>query len=340
VSSTEGLILSGSISQSNFLGSGNNVAIIVNTGKINRVISFSYTNPYFTPDGVSQGFDVYNRRVDSTSTSVTPYKSESYGAAVRIGLPIGEKQSLGFGLGVDQTSITAFTSSAQTIQNFVANYGETNLTIPVTASWIMDGKDSFLFPTNGWYQKASAEVAVPGGDLTFYRLSYQLQRYIPLTRAFTLMLNGDVGYGDGYSDTIDLPFYKNFYAGGVATVRGYKAGSLGPRDPLNPDARLGGNRRLVANAELLWGVPGMDKSLRLGWFFDAGWVWGNEIDPVTGRILNTYEPVDFGDLRYSTGLSLSWLSPFGPLKLVFAQPINKQSGDRTEAFQFQVGTTF
>ncbi|NJD25499.1 MAG: outer membrane protein assembly factor BamA [Betaproteobacteria bacterium] len=340
LSSTEGLILSGSISQSNFLGSGNNVAIIVNTGKINRVISFSYTNPYFTADGISQGFDLYNRRVDSTSTSVTPYKSESYGAGVRIGVPIGEKQSLGFGLGIDQTSITAFTSSAQTIQNFVATYGETNLTIPVTASWIMDGKDSFLFPTTGWFQKATAEVAVPGGDLTFYRLSYQLQRYVPLSRAFTLMLNGDVGYGDGYSDTIGLPFYKNFYAGGVATVRGYKAGSLGPRDPLNPDARLGGNRRFVANAELLWGVPGMDKSLRLGWFVDAGWVWGNEVDPVTGQILNTYQPVDFGDLRYSTGLSLSWLSPFGPLKLVFAQPINKQSGDRTEAFQFQVGTTF
>ncbi|MGB8544237.1 MAG: outer membrane protein assembly factor BamA, partial [Azonexus sp.] len=242
LSSTEGIVLSGSIAQNNFLGSGNNVAIAVNSGKINQLYSFSYTNPYFTVDGISQGFDLYHRNVDTTvsTTSVTPYKSSSNGAVARFGFPIGEKQSLSFGLGVDETKITAFrgSSSPQTIQFVEQNGGDplssepttTNMTIPVTANWVSDGKDSFLFPTTGWYQKASLEVAVPGGDLTFYRASYQLQRYFAMSRAFTLMLNGEVGYANSYGDTVALPFYKNFYAGGVNTVRGFKAGSLGPQD--------------------------------------------------------------------------------------------------------------
>lgn len=336
LSSTEGLVLSGSISQSNFVGSGNNVAIQVNTSKLNRVISFSYTNPYFTVDGISQGFDIYHRRIDTTQSSLTalaPYKTESTGANIRFGFPIGEKQSLSFGGGVDYTTIDLVSDSPQQYKDFVATTAgpgattTSNLTLPLTANWISDGKDSFLMPTSGWYQKAGLEVAIPGGDLTFYRASYQLQRYQPLTRSFTLMLNGDIGYADGYGDS-ELPFYKNFYAGGVNTVRGFKAGSLGPRDPANPDYRLGGNRRVVGNAELLWNVPGMEKSLRMGWFVDTGWVWGAGQD------------LDFGDLRYSTGLSLSWISPLGPLKFSFAQPLNKQDGDRVERFQFQLGTTF
>ncbi|MGB8239675.1 MAG: outer membrane protein assembly factor BamA, partial [Azonexus sp.] len=276
LSSTEGIVLSGSIAQNNFLGSGNNVAIAVNSGKINQLYSFSYTNPYFTVDGISQGFDLYHRNVDTTvsTTSVTPYKSSSNGAVARFGFPIGEKQSLSFGLGVDETKITAFrgSSSPQTIQFVEQNGGDplssepttTNMTIPVTANWVSDGKDSFLFPTTGWYQKASLEVAVPGGDLTFYRASYQLQRYFAMSRAFTLMLNGEVGYANSYGDTVALPFYKNFYAGGVNTVRGFKAGSLGPQDIYGN--ALGGNERFIGQAELLWGVPGMEKNIRLGWF--------------------------------------------------------------------------
>ncbi|MGB8250458.1 MAG: outer membrane protein assembly factor BamA, partial [Azonexus sp.] len=285
LSSTEGIVLSGSIAQNNFLGSGNNVAIAVNSGKINQLYSFSYTNPYFTVDGISQGFDLYHRNVDTTvsTTSVTPYKSSSNGAVARFGFPIGEKQSLSFGLGVDETKITAFrgSSSPQTIQFVEQNGGDplssepttTNMTIPVTANWVSDGKDSFLFPTTGWYQKASLEVAVPGGDLTFYRASYQLQRYFAMSRAFTLMLNGEVGYANSYGDTVALPFYKNFYAGGVNTVRGFKAVSLGPQDIYGN--ALGGNERFIGQAELLWGVPGMEKNIRLGWFVDVGQVWAS-----------------------------------------------------------------
>lgn len=326
LSSTEGIVLSGSIAQNNFMGSGNNVAIQVNTGKINTVYSFSYTNPYFTKDGVSQGFDVYNRKVDSTSTAVAPYKTESLGGGLRFGFPISEKESLSFGVGLDSTTITTVSESPQRYKDFVNTFGSTNMTIPVSINWVSDGKDSFLFPTRGIYQKAGLEVAIPGGDLTFYRTSYQLQYYYPLSKTFTLLLNGDVGYASGYGDTTSLPFYKNFYAGGVNTVRGYKAGSLGPKDT-NGDS-LGGTRRVIGNAEMLWGVPGMEKSLRMGLFFDAGQVYGQG------------QNVSMGDLRYSTGISMAWISPIGPLKFSFGQALNKQEGDKPESFQFQLGTTF
>jgi outer membrane protein insertion porin family len=326
LSSTEGVVLSGSIAQNNFMGSGNNVGIQVNTGKINTVYSFSYTNPYFTKDGVSQGFDVYHRKVDSTRTSVAPYQTASTGGGLRFGFPLNEKESLSFGVGLDTTTITTVTDSPQRYKDFVNTFGETNLTIPVSVNWISDGKNSFLFPTSGTFQKAGLEVAIPGGDLTFYRASYQLQQYFPLSKTFTLLLNGDIGYAGGYGDTTSLPFYKNFYAGGVNTVRGYKAGSLGPKDT-NGDS-LGGTRRVIGNAEMLWAIPGMETSLRMGLFFDAGQVYGQG------------QNISISDLRYSTGISMAWISPVGPLKFSFGQSLNKQEGDKPESFQFQLGTTF
>jgi len=326
LSSTEGVVLSGSIAQNNFMGSGNNVAIQVNTGKINRTYSFSYTNPYFTKDGVSQGFDLYHRNIDSSSTAVSPYKSSSLGGGLRFGFPISEKESLSFGIGLDTTTITIMDASPLRYKEFVNEFGETNMTIPASMNWISDGKDSYLFPTTGVFQKAGLEVAIPGGDLTFYRASYQLQTYYPISKVFVLMLNGDVGYAGGYGDTTSLPFYKNFYVGGVNTVRGYKAGSLGPKD-INGDS-LGGSRRFVGNAELLFGLPGMEKSMRMGIFFDAGQVYGQG------------QNMSISDLRYSTGVSMSWISPIGPLKFSFARALNAQESDKPESFQFQLGTTF
>ena len=327
-SSTDKVIFSGSIAQNNFLGSGNNVGIQVNTAKRYRTYVFSFTNPYFTPDGVSQGFDIYHRTVDTTSTAVAPYKSESTGGGIRFGFPIGEKESLGFGLGADTTTITTYDDSPKYYKDFVKEFGNTNVSVPVTINWTSDGKDSYFFPTSGTFQKAGIEIAVPGGDLTYYRATYQLQHFIPLNKKFTLMLNGEVGYADGYADK-SLPFYKNFYAGGVNSVRGYKAGSLGPVDTDNGNEyRVGGNTRVIGNAELFWGVPGMEKSLRMGLFFDAGQVFAK------------YETPSTSNLRYSTGLSAAWISPVGPLKFSVAVPLNKEDGDKTETFQFQLGNTF
>lgn len=328
-SSTDKVILSGAISQNNFLGSGNNVAIQVNSAKSYRTYVFSYTNPYFTTDGVSQGFDVYHRTVNTSSTALAYYTSASTGGSIRFGFPIGEKESLGFGVGLDSTNITTYDDSPQYYKDFVKEFGNRNLSIPLSVNWASDGKDSYLFPTRGTVQKAGVEVAAPGGDLTYYRLNYQLQQYIPLNSKFTLMLNGEVGYADGYGGN-GLPFYKNFYAGGVNSVRGYKASSLGPvtTSTDGSEYRIGGNRRVIGNAELLWGFPGMEKSFRMGLFFDAGQVYGKG------------EKMSLSDLRYSTGLSASWISPIGPLKFSYGMPLNKQDNDKTESFQFQLGTTF
>lgn len=327
-SSTDKVILSGSISQNNFMGSGNNVAIQVNSAKTYRTYAFSYTNPYFTPDGISQGFDIYHRTIDTSSTSIAPYRSASTGAGIRFGFPIGEKESFGVGLGVDSTSITTFDNSPSYYTAFVNKFGKTNLSIPITVSWASDSKDSYFFPTRGTFQKAGVEFGAPGGDLKYYKLSYQLQHFIPLNSKFTLMLNGEAGYAAGYGG-MDLPFFKNFYAGGVGSVRGYKASSLGSvQNDGSNTYHLGGNRKVLGNVELLWSVPGMEKTFRMGWFVDGGWVYAEN------------EKFDLGELRYSTGLSAAWISPMGPLKFSLGRPLNKKEGDTSELFQFQLGTTF
>ncbi len=334
MSSTEKLVLSGSISQTNFMGSGNSVSIQVNSSKLNTVYAFSYTNPYFTPDGISQGFDVYQRNVDATVLSTLgAYKTASLGGGIRFGFPLSEKESVSFGLGVDQTDIKVYDNSPTRYIDFVNKFGGTNIAFPLSVGWVSDGKDSYFFPTAGRVHRAGIELAVPGGDLTYYRATYQLQQYFPLNKDFTLFLNGEVGYANGYGGK-DLPFYKNFYAGGIGSVRGYKTSSLGPvgRDAVTgSDYRLGGTKKVVANAELLWSLSGMDKSFRMGWFFDAGQIYGK-----TDNAVNEYD----SSLRYSTGVTASWLSPVGPLKFSVGRPLAKKESDQTETFQFQMGTTF
>jgi outer membrane protein insertion porin family len=329
----EKLMLSGGISQDNIFGSGKNLSLGLNTSKLNRNISVSYTDPYFTMDGISQGFDLYHRRFDPSHTTLDlgDYKTASTGVGIRFGFPISEREYIGLGVTLDHTKIDVFDDvSPQRYIDFVRDYGKSNISIPISASWTSDSKDSYIFPTRGAYQRIGLEVSLPGGDLKYWKLSYKYQRFFPLSRSFTLMLNTDLGIGDGYGNQKGLPFYKNFYAGGIDSVRGYASASLGPADERYEDERLGGNRKVVANAEILWGIPGYDKSMRMGWFFDAGQVYG------TGRKNSNYD----SSMRMSTGFSLSWMSPVGPLKISIAAPLNKKSGDDTETFQFQLGSTF
>lgn len=326
-SSTDKVILSGSISQNNFMGSGNNVGLQVNTSKSNRAYSVSYTNPYFTLDGVSQGFDIYHRTLDTSSTDTAYYKSKSTGGGIRFGFPIDEYQTFSFGLAADTTTISVYDESPTYYKNYVAEFGKTNISIPLTLSWTKDTKDSYFFPTKGTYQRASFEVGLPGGDLTYWRYNYQVQHFLPLSKRFTLMLNADLGVADGYRDK-KLPFFKNYYAGGVNSVRGYKTSTLGTSGTLDDGDHIGGNRKIVGNAELLWSLPGFEKSARVGLFFDAGQVYASS------------DKLDLGDLRYSTGVTAAWLSPIGPLKFSVGTPLNKGDDDERETFQFQLGTTF
>lgn len=331
-SSSEKLILSGSIAQSNLFGSGKFLSLQVNTGKLNRTLGLSYTNPYFTVDGISQGFDAYHRNVNPTSLSYN-YKTSSTGGGIRFGFPIAEKENISFGLGIDSTSVTVFENSPQRYKDHVAEFGKSNVSLPATVGWASDTKDSAIYPTRGAISRAGIEVSIPGADLAYYRGTLQHQRYFPITKNVTLMLNGELGYANGLRGQ-KLPFFKNFYAGGIGSVRGYDTSSLGPRDTLPDgtfsDERQGGNRRAIFNAELLFPIPGfgVDKSVRVGGFFDAGQVWGKS------------EKMAMGDLRASVGVAAVWTSPFGPLKFSVAQPLNSTESDKLERFQFQMGSTF
>ncbi len=322
--SGEGVTLSGSIAQQNIFGSGKFVAIQVNTSRINTTYALSYTNPYFTVDGVSQGFDVYSREIDGTRGNVGRYITKTLGGGVRFGVPVTERDTITYGLAYENTEITTFADSPLIYTDYVNTFGNENDAIVGTAGWVRDGRDSLIYPTKGTLQRAFGEIGLPGGSLEYLKTNYQYQRYFPLTRDYTLMLNGEVGYGDGSKDK-PLPFFKNFYAGGVNSVRGYRSASIGPKDS-NGDAR-GGSHRLLGNTEFLFPFPGLqnDRSVRLSAFFDAG------------MIADKY---DMDAFRYSTGLGLFWSSPFGPLKISLATPLNADTGDRKQAFQFTFGGAF
>ncbi|MFN6961695.1 MAG: BamA/TamA family outer membrane protein, partial [Rhodocyclaceae bacterium] len=302
-----------------------------NTSKINKLYSFSYTDPYYTIDGISRGFDVYMRDTDTAKlNTIATYATKSLGGGIRYGFPIGEDDTINFGLAVDSTEIKTTSYTTPTIQKFIDSHGKRFSGVIGTLGWAKNTLDSIIYPMSGYNARVSGEVGM-GGSLRYYRTNFQYQRFFPIGREYTLMLNGEYGHAGGIGGK-PLPFYKYYYAGGVGSVRGFKAGSLGPLDPnaTDTDQRLGGDRRLVANAEFLFPMPGSgkDKSFRLGAFVDAGWVWG------------VGEQFKVADLRYSAGLSLSWASPVGPLKFSLAQPLNRKEGDKTQRLQFQLGTVF
>ena len=333
-SSSEGLVLSGSVSQSNVFGTGNRLSAQINSGSVNKVYSLSFTNPYYTIDGISLGYDLYRRDIDATDLdNVGDYKTSTYGAGVRFGLPVNERDFISFGLTYEQTSLTTNPSSPTIYQLFEQEFGSDNDTLRLDTSWARDTRNSYLFPTKGQLQRVAAEVGTPLGSLQYYKLSFQHQQFLPLSKRFTLMLNGEVGIGGGLSGK-PLPFFKNFYAGGNSSVRGFKNGTLGPKDQ-NDDA-LGGDKRIIGNAELFFPLPGLkdDQSLRMSAFVDAGATFGPNDDQ--GR----YKDFAFGDLRYSAGIAVLWVSPLGPLKFSLAQPLASKTGDQEEMFQFTLGNTF
>jgi len=325
ISSAEGFVLSGSVSQANVFGTGKYLSAAVSSGRINQVYSLSYLNPYWTVDGVSAGFDVYKRKIDATNTSVSPYKTDTYGGGVKFGYPLSEISSISFALAAENVNTTIYGNSSPSYQQFVETFGDHYRYAFGTVGWARDTRDSLILPREGALSRVSAELGV--GDLKYYRLKYEQQWLYPLSRTYTLFLNGELGYGGGYSG-LPLPFFKNFYAGGPGSVRGYKPFTLGPQD-INGDP-VGGDRKIVGNIEVLFPVPGAenDKSLRLGVFADGGQVFGQG------------ESLDISAFRYSAGISIFWSSPFGPLRLSAAQPLNDKPGDRIQRLQFQFGTGF
>lgn len=333
LSSSEGVVFGVTVNQNNFLGTGNRVTAQVNTGKINTTYSLSYTDPYFTPDGVSRGFDVYRRDVDTSSiSSVGTYATSSYGAGVRFGIPLNERDGFNFGLAGDFTTVDLSSQSPKQYIDFCGNTkGCSSDSIVASAGWTHDSRDSVQYTTTGVLQRLSGEVSLPVLDLQYYKVNYKHAWYTPISKDFTFSLNGEIGYADSYGNE-KYPFFKNFFMGGVGSVRGYNNGSLGPRDfdPITgEDFAVGGTKSLLGNAELYFPVPGINsKQFRLSVFADAGNVYAKN------------EAYNLSDLRYSTGLGISWFSPFGPLKLVFAKALNSKPGDDTQVLQFQLGQQF
>ena len=339
-SSSEALTFSGQVSQQNLFGSGKHLSFQISTSKSNQVYSISHTDPYFTVDGVSQGFDAYIRNVDTSSLSTSNYSTSSAGGGMRWGVPIGEDDYVNLGVSYDHTTIDNLLgtgASAQTIK-YVLDNGKTTNTWLASVGWQKDERDSLIMPTSGKMRKAVLEVAVPGSTVTYYRGSYQHLQFFPLIERgkLTLALNGEVGVARGYSGK-DLPFFKNYYAGGIGSVRGFESNTLGPRDPLSNDA-VGGDTRVIGNAELLFPVPGMgmDKSVRMSVFVDAGNVWG----PNIWNGVDYGTKFDLGDLRYSVGLAVAWNSPMGPLKFSYGNPLNTTKDDKIQRLQFQMGSAF
>lgn len=326
-SSSEKLVLSGAVQQQNLFGSGKHVGVQVSTSKSNKVYSLSHTDPYHTIDGVSRGFDVYTRSTDTSSLAVGAFGADAIGGGVRYGIPIGEDDSIQLGLAADRTTLKVDANSPWRYRNYVTSFGATNTSVLGTFGWANDKRDSLLYPTAGSYQRAVLELALPGSTSTYYRSTYQYQTFLPLAKRVSLMLNGEVSGAKTFGNK-ELPFFKNYYAGGIGSVRGFESSSLGPRDVAGEV--LGGNSRLIGNAELFVPMPGvgLDKSVRLSAFVDAGNVWGY------GTKLS------LGDMRYSGGIALSWNSPVGPLKFSLAKPLNKKPEDKTEVIQFQMGSVF
>ena len=325
-SSAEKVSVSFAIKQENVFGSGNYLGVDVNTSKYRRTLVFSTTDPYFTQDGISRTFDVYYRTAKPYEDQGGNYELVTAGTSVRLGVPFSETDTVFFGGGVEQTRIKAGTNIPAAYLAYAQQFGETSLSVPLTIGWSRDDRDSALAPNSGRYQRLNSEWSV-AGDARYVRANYQYQQYIPLNKQFTIAFNGELGLGKGMNGR-PFPVFKNFYSGGLGSVRGFDQGTLGPRDVTG--ASLGGPKKITLNAELIAPFPGAgnDRTLRWFTFVDAGNVYGED------------ESWELGDMRVSAGLGLSWISPLGPLRIAIAQPVRKFAGDKIQKLQFQIGTSF
>jgi outer membrane protein insertion porin family len=328
-SSADKLAFNASVKQENVFGSGNYLGIEFNTSKSARSLVLSTVDPYFTDDGISRAIDVFYRTTRPLNSQGEDYQLVTPGAAIRFGVPFSELDTVFVGIGVERTTIKGANALPENFFRQRALFGDSSTSIPLTLGWQRDGRDSALVPNDGRYQRLNLEWGI-GGDTRYLRSNYQYQQYFPLSKRFTLGLNGEFGYGRGLGGRA-YPIYKNFYGGGLGTVRAFDQNSLGPIDVTG--AYIGGNRRLNLNAELYVPFPGTgnDRTLRIFGYTDAGNVW---------REGESMADTEANPIRVSAGVGLSWVSPVGPLKLSWGVPLRYARTDRIQRFQFQIGTAF
>ena len=326
-SSTEKVALSFGIRQENAFGSGNYLATEINTSRYNRTIVVSTTDPYYTAEGISRTIDVFHRTTRPYLGDLNAYSLVSSGAGMRFGVPFSEIDTVYFGANLEQTSIRPGNNLPNAYVEYMQQFGYTSNSLPLTVGWARDGRDSALVPTRGMLQRFNADLSM-AGDARYVRTNYQIQQYTPLTKKYTLALNADLGWGQGLSDR-PYPLFKNYFVGGLGSVRGFQQSTLGPSDSTN-SLYLGGPKKIVLNAEMLAPFPGAgnDRTLRLFAFTDVGRAFGEN------------EKISFSELRSSYGIGLSWISPMGPLRFSYAMPMRRQVADKIQRLQFQIGTSF
>ena len=324
-SSTDSLVLTASVNQQNFFGTGKSLGLNINTGKTQRTLVLNSTDPYFTQDGVSRSFDAFYRRLNAIDLNLGDYVLTTSGVGLRFGLPYTEIDRITFGVAYESNDIQLGANPPSQYVDYVAAYGPNSWAVLGVLGWTRDNRDSSITPTRGSITTAAMDFTFPVGDLRYVRAGLLHQHYFPLTKDYTLALSGDVAKGWSPSGYL-YPIFKNYYVGGIGSVRGFEPNSLGPTN--SAGTPIGGQAKIVGSAEFLFPLPGSgnDRSIRLFGFTDVGNVFTDRIE--------------LSELRASAGVGLSWLSPLGPLKLSLGWPIRREPTDKLQKFQFQIGTGF
>ena len=325
-----GALVNVSVTQENLFGSGNSASFTFNNSSSQKEFGVSYTDPYFTPEGISRRLFAHYKETEGTELNIADYTTDVTGAGVNFGIPLNEYDRFHVGISAEAIDFAPGSSASEEVRAFEAESGGDYVELLGTARWSRDSRDRRILPTRGGHTSAMAEAALPGSGLRYYRTRLSHQRFFPITEDWTLMAEAEAGYGDGYGGTESLPLTSHFFAGGARSVRGFRSNSLGPREKPPSDRPLGGDLLTLGRAELIVPLPFVDKStqFRLTSFLDAGNVFASTSD------------FDVGELRYSTGFSTIWFAGIGIIMTSWAFPLNDEEGDEVQRFQFTIGTTF
>jgi outer membrane protein insertion porin family len=336
-SEDQGALFNLGLTNDNIFGTGNRLGITFNNNKAQEKYEFSYENPYYTPDGISRGFSISYTQTDAEEAAFSDYLLDQIKGSVNYSIPLSEYNKIRFSFGIERSDVTLSVFSSAEIFDFVRANNEKyeNVAFPegdvyenifASMSFSKDSRNRLIFPEKGVVNSVGVELF--SGDLDYYKSFYRHQSLFPLAEKVTLSFKGNLGYGQPYNDTTDLPFFEKYRAGGVRTVRGYDYNSLGPLDSLNDS--FGGNFQVITNTEILFQIDALGgaDSFRLGLYFDAGNVFADTND------------FDADELRASIGISAKWFTAVGPIELSYANPINNEPGDDTKNFQFSLGAPF
>ncbi len=324
---SDGLFLLAEVHRGNLFGTGRELNVAAEVSKVDQTFDIEYRNPYHTAEGVSRAIFINREKVDTDAVTTADYTSETTGGGIRYKIPMSEYNALSLSVAVEDILLGSTASTPPEYQSFIDRYPD-NLNFNFSTGFSKDTRDSIFFARRGFFRRISAEMGIPGSDLEYYKVSARGSWYRQLVGRLILNVRGDIGYGDGYGDLEELPFFKNYYAGGANSVRGFESRSLGPVSTGTDAAPLGGGIRTVAGIEMYFPVFGLqdDNDKRLSLFADSGQVFASSSD------------FDFGEIRMSVGAGFHWFSPVGPISLTMAQPLNDEAGDDVKRIQFTLGS--